>query len=462
MAPEQCSCVERKKAAAEKGTEAAAWEPKARRAVGAAEEAVIGRFQEFLRLRTVSGEGPGGSYRQAVDWLAAQCREIGLQIRETEPVSGKPVLVATWPGKVAEKDLPAVLLNSHYDVVPAMGDHWRCDPFAAVRETDTGRIYGRGTQDMKCVCLQYISALAELHRQGFEPLRTIHLLFVPDEEIGGAQGMGTFLKTDLFRSLNIGVGLDEGLANPRNAFTVFYGERDPWWVTVTATGPTGHGSRFIPDTATMKLVDVANRALRFRRDQEALLGYAGEGCAHAQAKKLGDVTTLNLTMLQAGVTSDGGKTYALNVIPIEAKAGFDIRISPKMPHEEMKKTLDEWTEGEGLSWAPVPWMNPGTQHYISPNDRHKSPWWGVLEDVIATTGKALEPEIFPAATDSRFLRSLGIPAYGFSPMANSPILLHEHNEYIDEGVFLEGIEVYTTLIPALANFPAFETPPPAP
>lgn len=31
---------------------------------------------------------------------------------------------------------------------------------------------------------------------------------------------------------------------------------------------------------------------------------------------------------QAGVTSDGGKTYALNVIPIEAKAGFDIRISP--------------------------------------------------------------------------------------------------------------------------------------
>lgn len=37
----------------------------------------------------------------------------------------------------------------------------------------------------------------------------------------------------------------------------------------------GHGSRFIPNTATMKLVDVANRALQFRQEQEAKLGYSG-------------------------------------------------------------------------------------------------------------------------------------------------------------------------------------------
>lgn len=66
-------------------------------------------------------------------------------------------------------------------------------------------------------------------------------------------------------------------------------------------------------------------------------------------------------------------------------------------------------------------------------------------------GVEVEPEIFPASTDSRFIRELGIPALGFSPMRNTPILLHDHNEYIDQGVFLDGIQVYERLIAALAS-----------
>jgi hypothetical protein len=66
----------------------------------------------------------------------------------------------------------------------------------------------------------------------------------------------------LWNELNIGLALDEGLANPENKYTVskeqmlvfltaqvFYGERCVWWVKFKATGPTGHGSRFIPRTA---------------------------------------------------------------------------------------------------------------------------------------------------------------------------------------------------------------------
>ena len=45
----------------------------------------------------------------------------------------------------------------------------------------------------------------------------------------------------------------------------------------------------------------------------------GGGCKHSQAKKLGDVTTLNLTMLKAGVTGDGGETWNLNVIPVRER-----------------------------------------------------------------------------------------------------------------------------------------------
>lgn len=50
---------------------------------------------------------------------------------------------------------------------------------------------------------------------------------------------------------------------------------------------------------------------------------------------------------------------------------------------------------------------------------------------------------------------MGIPAIGFSPMNRTPILLHDHNEFLNELVFLKGIAVYQKLIPALANVPAF-------
>ena len=61
------------------------------------------------------------------------------------------------------------------------------------------------------------------------------------------------------------------------------------------------------------------------------------------------------------------------------------------------------------------------------------------------------PQVFPAATDSRFLRLLGIRALGFSPMRNSDILLHENNECLDVNVFLEGVHVYIGLIEVLAT-----------
>ena len=56
-----------------------------------------------------------------------------------------------------------------------------------------------------------------------------------------------------------------------------------------------------------------------------------------------------------------------------------------------------------------------------------------------------------AATDSRYVRGAGIPALGFSPIKNHPILLHDHNERIHENSILEGRLIYEKLISALTN-----------
>ena len=109
----------------------------------------------------------------------------------------------------------------------------------------------------------------------------------------------------------------------------------------------------------------------------------------------------------------------------------------------------------------------------------------------------MKPQIFPAGTDSRYLREVkinlifftliksqpilylkahqcndntfmaylilnystfltnsqqvGIPAIGFSPMNNTPILLHDHDEFLNETVFLRGIDIFVDIVANIAD-----------
>lgn len=251
-----------------------------------------------------------------------------------------------------------------------------------------------------------------------------------------------------------------------------------WPLQVSARGNTGHASRFIESTAVETLLKFAQRALSFREDQRRILhgaDFEGRncGCSHGMAAKkvLGDVTSLNLTVLKTGIA---GEIQALNVIPSVAEAIFDIRISPHMKPSDMADTIDMWChecssssggiepggsynienledsaiKGPGLHWEYI--INRGQEHHVTATDAVENPWWPVF---IRGLGPAIDidPLVFPAATDSRFLRAVGIRALGFSPMKRSPILLHEHNEYLDESVFLEGCKLYCKLLMVLAS-----------
>eukprot|EP01117_Protostelium_nocturnum_P005152 TRINITY_DN1872_c0_g1_i1.p1 TRINITY_DN1872_c0_g1~~TRINITY_DN1872_c0_g1_i1.p1 ORF type:complete len:357 (-),score=55.05 TRINITY_DN1872_c0_g1_i1:222-1292(-) len=355
----------------------------------------------------------------------------------------------SWEG--TDPTLPSILLNGHYDVVPAVYSEWKHDPFEAHKD-EHGNIYARGTQDMKCVLIQYLEAIRRLKENGFRPLRTINLTFVPDEEIGGTEGMGTFVDTPLFKSLNVGVALDEGLASPGEEMIVYYGERAPWWVRVKATGPAGHGSRFIENTAMEKLIKMVNKALEFRKAQFDTL----QRGVHQCGMKLGDVTTLNLTALRGGVTSDGGVTFAYNVIPTEAEAAFDIRIPPTVDLKEFKNTVDGWTSEEGVSWELVNRSSTFIEKNPCSSITDDAHWWQVLKNEWENQGLKIDAQIFPAATDSRFLRDKNIPAFGFSPMNRTPTLLHDHNEFLNQDVFLKGIDIFVKTIKALSSTPRFE------
>lgn len=407
----------------------------------------IDRFREFVRIESVSGSGvSSGSYRKAVDLLKSWMKELAMtNIREIEYTPGKLVLIGTILG--GEPTLPSILLNGHYDVVPANTPMWTHPPFDGAMTPD-GRIYGRGTQDMKCVDVQYLEALRILKNSNpsFRLKRTVHVSFLPDEEVGGLEGASLFVSSNEFRDLNVGIALDEGLANPSNAYSLFHGERASNWVIIRAKGPTGHGSRFVKDTAIEKMSRILTRIYSMRRGEE-------HRC-HSHDLKLGDVLSMNVTAMKAGVASStlrGG--FAINVIPSEAEIAIDIRVP--LDVDDIESIIrDSWIQGEeGVEVDFVDRNEHPAESLLSKPLENNKYVAALMNGIRAVHGAEfrIDLDVFPAGTDGRYMRLAGVPCLGFSPIRNTPILLHDNDEYIDAKNFMEGIYVYKEIILELGN-----------
>lgn len=393
------------------------------------EHPAVTTFREYVRIKTVH---PDPDYEACSKFLQRQGEELGAKVHVMECVPGKPIIIMTVEGR--DPTLPSLLLNSHTDVVPVFPEHWKYDPFSGHKD-ENGEIYGRGTQDMKSVGMQYLEALKQLRSEGNTFLRTVHVSFVPEEETGGAGGMQSFAETDYFRKMNVGVALDEGYASTSEDFLFFYGQRQTYNLYVRCTGQPGHASQFLPNTAGEKLRKMINSFLSFRDQEERRL-------TENPDLQLGDVTTVNLTMLEGGVQ--------FNVVPAQLSVGFDIRFPPTVDPADLESMVQGWcTEaGEDVVFEVY---DKSISSELSCAVDGESSWWDAFSQACKKEKITVKKQIFPASTDGRILRKLGIPAFGFSPMNNTERLLHDHNERLNEKMFLRGIQIYASIISALAN-----------
>jgi len=234
------------------------------------------------------------------------------------------------------------------------------------------------------------------------------------------------------KNLNIGLALDEGVASPDDVYKIFYAERVKWWLEAKCIGNPGHGSKFIENTAAEKMKKVVDKFLAYRDEQKQLL-------ENNPNLTLGDVTTVNLTLVNGGVQ--------VNVVPAEITLGFDIRVPPTVDYEKQMKVFASWVEDAG---AKAEWPDYFLIKAMTAID-DSNPWWKAFSGTLKSLGLKYKTEIFIGATDARFLRDLGYPALGFSPMANTPVLLHDHDERLNEKVYLKGVTIYESLISNLAS-----------
>lgn len=180
-------------------------------------------FREFLRIPSVQ---PDIDYDPCVKFLQKQAKSLNLPLKVSYAGDlSKPIVVITWKG--SHPDLPSIMLNCHMDVVPVDVEKWDHPPFSAHLD-DEGRIFARGSQDMKCLGTQYLAAIRELQKEGVQLRRTLVLTFVPDEEIGGEFGMKAFVHSDDFKELNVGFAIDEGTPEEDDILKVYYAEKTMW------------------------------------------------------------------------------------------------------------------------------------------------------------------------------------------------------------------------------------------
>ena len=172
-----------------------------RRAVQEHRTEILDWTSAFIRLPS-ENRPPSGSEAAAQDFVAAQCRAAGLQVEEFLPTevpdiqshrywlagrqypAGRRNVTARWRGSGGGRSL---LLSGHADVAPFEPDNWTvCRPYEPL--VADGRLYGRGSADMKGGLAAAFWALRVLQDLGFRPAGDLLFESLVDEEFAGGNG----------------------------------------------------------------------------------------------------------------------------------------------------------------------------------------------------------------------------------------------------------------------------------
>ncbi len=210
-----------------------------RREVERARKEIVDFTAELVRVPSVNP--PGEAYREAAEALGRKLSGFGFEI-EYLVAEGYPEHTEAHPRvnvvglRRGKTPRPLVHFNGHLDVVPA-GDGWTMDPFAGI--VRDGRIYGRGTSDMKAGIAAAVYAAECVKRAGVELGGSVEVSGTIDEESGGFAGAAFLCETGrLARDRVDHVIIPEPLGVDR----ISIGHRGVYWFEVTAHGRVAHGS----------------------------------------------------------------------------------------------------------------------------------------------------------------------------------------------------------------------------
>jgi aminoacylase len=199
-------------------------------------------------------------------------------------------------------------------------------------------------------------------------------------------------------------------------------------------GQPGHGSLLLENTAAENLRVLLAKIFDYRSAQENLM-------MENSQLTIGDITSLNVTKI------NGGKQR--NVLPPLMEVTVDIRIAVDVNHKEFEEMLIRWTKESGDN---IEIQFEVKEEFCPPTIIDDSNiFWKGFKNAIDEMNLKIKTQIFPAGTDSAYLRVQNIPALGFSPMNHTEPLLHDHDEHLNADIYLKGIEIYEKILNNIGN-----------
>jgi succinyl-diaminopimelate desuccinylase len=209
-------------------------------------ESIAARRDEMARLtadlvRIPTVNPPGDVYEDCARFLGERLAARGFTVEylraegalgdsETYPRTN---VIARIEG---DGDGPCVHFNSHIDVVTA-GEGWTVDPFGG--EIRDGRVYGRGTCDMKGGLAASVVAVEALLDSGIAFPGAIEISGTVDEESGGYSGVAWLAERGYFSKPRVDHVI---IPEPLYKDAVCLGHRGVWWAEVEVKGHIAHGS----------------------------------------------------------------------------------------------------------------------------------------------------------------------------------------------------------------------------
>ena len=410
--------------------------------VDQARDEIIDFAARLIRIPTVNP--PGDEYETCAAIIGDQLRAHGADVQllpaigcvEHTPAHPRINVVGRHEGVATG---PAVHLNGHFDVVP-VGLGWTRDPFTA--EIADGRLYGRGSCDMKAGLAAAVFAVEAIRRSGLTHALPIEVSGTVDEESGGFAGVAWLAEQRwLSRERTRAVIIPE----PFGVDRVCVGHRGVYWFEVVAEGRIAHGS--MPYLG-INAIDGMSHVLELIRDE---LG-------PALAQRITDMPVVPEGSRHATINTngiDGGQPVDDVPSPCVAdrcRAVFDRRFLMEEGLERTRAEIAALVQKAQLRMPGVKFTIEDRLIFEPTRAPYDAPLIGALTDAIEqVTGRKAALVASPGTYDQKHVaRIAGVPqcvAYGPGELA----MAHQPDEYCDVDDIIACTKVLAMAVMKLAN-----------
>lgn len=379
------------------------WESRVDAAIDRDELVEITR--EVVRFASVN---PPGDEAPVAAWLSHTLACEGIASELVEHGSNRASLGARMAGRGG----PGLILSGHLDVVGAGERAWHHDPFGG--EVANGRVYGRGTADMKGAVAAMVAAALALRRAGAPLAGDLILAFTAGEEVDSL-GAQVLVARGLLR------GASALLIGEPTDLDVYVAEKGNLTMAIRTSGRTAHASMpHLGRNAIYAMAEVVAAIERysFPDPPHPLLG----------------VPTISVGLIRGGVTS--------NVVPDGCTIEVDIRSLPDQAHGRVVADIeallaDVCRRRPGIEARVARWEGRPAVESSSDDPFVQD----VCAAVEAVSGRRPVPAGVTYATDASVLvPALGVPMAICGPGPRE--MAHQTDEYVAIDALERAARIY--------------------